>query len=100
MKYKLEMRPAAREEFDDAADWYLSEDASLRDSFVKAVDEKLASITHQPELYSLVYGTKIRKAVVNKFPYSVYFSIESNLVIIHAIFHNSRNPMIWHGRLN
>jgi plasmid stabilization system protein ParE len=40
----------------------------------------------------------IRKAVVPRFPYCIFYRAEATRVHVIAVFHSSRNPAIWQGR--
>ncbi len=95
----LEIRPVARDEFDEAADWYRDRDPAVRDDFVAAVELALRSITDRPLTFPIVFGSKVRRTVVKRFPYSIFFTYTENLVIVFSIFNDSRNPMIWRGRI-
>ena len=98
MSFVLEFRPDARIELDDAADWYEGQRTGLRSDFVLAVDND--RIKRSPQSFPVVEGTFIRKAIVNRFPYSVFFSFSDEVVLVYAVFHHSRNPMIWRGRID
>lgn len=98
MRFTLEIRPAAEFEFDEASDWYRLQNPSVRDRFVLSVDAKIAAITKRPLTFPIVEGNKIRRAVINGFPYSIYFVLDGDHIVILSIFHNSRNPIIWRGR--
>ena len=98
MNLIIEFRPAARFDFDEAADWYSAEDPALRDRFVDAVDQTIAAIVRSPASYPIVSGTRIRRAVVRDFPYLIFFWFDSYQVVVISVFHTSRNPIIWRGR--
>ena len=49
MSRKLEIREAAEQEFNDAADWYYLEDPAASDRFVAAIEKVLIAITRSPE---------------------------------------------------
>ena len=100
MSFSLEFRPDARIEFDEAADWYEEQRIGLRASFVLAVDETLVRISTTPFAFPVVEGTLVRKAVISRFPYSIYYSVEGQGILIYSVFHHSRNPMIWRGRID
>ncbi|WP_325034676.1 type II toxin-antitoxin system RelE/ParE family toxin [Nostoc sp. 'Lobaria pulmonaria (5183) cyanobiont'] len=51
-------------------------------------------ISQMPESYVIVYGD-IRRAIVQRFPYAVYYRIVSSRVIVTAIFHGRRDPKSW-----
>ena len=100
MSFTLEFRPDARIEFDDAADWYEEQRIGLRAKFVLAVDETLVRLLKTPFAFPVVKGTVVRKAVINRFPYSIYYAVEDEIILIYSVFHHSRNPMIWRGRID
>lgn len=99
MRRTLEFRPSAREEFDDAANWYEEQQDGLRSEFVYAVDAALQRVVDNPLSFPIVEGSKIRRALVSKFPYAIFFETDDGQVLVYAIFHTSRNPMIWRARL-
>lgn len=98
MKTRLEIRPAARAEFDDASDWYKNEGTIIRDEFVAAVGRTVESITDRPLSFPVVFGASVRRATVKEFPYSIFFIHRKNIVIVLSIFQNKRNPMIWKNK--
>ncbi|MEO7672996.1 MAG: type II toxin-antitoxin system RelE/ParE family toxin [Pyrinomonadaceae bacterium] len=99
MNRTFEIRPAAELEFDEASDWYNGEDPAVRDRFIASVDTRISAIIQKPLAFPVVEGTKIRRAVVDGFPYSLFFVLDGNHVVILSIFHTSRNPMIWRARV-
>jgi plasmid stabilization system protein ParE len=36
-----------------------------------------------------------RKAVLRKFPYSIFYLVEGDAIIVLACFHGKRNPIDW-----
>jgi plasmid stabilization system protein ParE len=40
----------------------------------------------------------IRRALLRRFPYAVYFAIEGDIVIVVAVLHASRDPAEWQRR--
>lgn len=99
MSRVVEFRPDARIEFDEAADWYEAQKNGLRREFVYAVNSTIIRIVSSPDMFPVVGGTFVRKALVNQFPYSIFFSATDQTILVYAVFHNSRNPLIWRGRI-
>ncbi len=97
MNYALAFRPEVRDELNDAYIWYESQQAGLGDEFLNCVDETLNRICLMPGSYAVVYRD-VRRAVVQRFPYSVYYRIISSRVIVTAIFHGRRDPKSWQAR--
>jgi len=100
MGHSFEIRPAAEVEFDEAADRYRLEDKSLCDRFVHTVDICISKITERPFSFPVVEGSHVRRAIVERFPFAVYFILDETHVVILSIFHTSRNPIIWRGRID
>jgi plasmid stabilization system protein ParE len=40
----------------------------------------------------------IRRALLRRFPYAVYFSVEEEVVVILAVLHAHRDPAEWQSR--
>ena len=98
MNYVLVFRPQVRNELNEAYDWYESQQSGLGDEFLECIDEIINRICLMPESYAIVYRD-VRRAVVKRFPYAVYYRIVSSRVIVTAIFHGRRNPKAWQSRV-
>lgn len=98
MRLTFEIRPAAEFEFEDASDRYNGEDPTIRDKFVGSVDKSISAIILRPLNFPVVEGSRIRRSIVHGFPYSVFFILDGDHVVIISIFHDSRDPIIWRGR--
>jgi plasmid stabilization system protein ParE len=64
---------------------------------VAKVDEVLNLITNMPRVHPVIYKN-VRRAVVKRFPYVVYYEVETDRIVIISVFHSSRNPSIWKAR--
>jgi toxin ParE1/3/4 len=96
----LRLSPGATAEFDEAADWYLTEDPDLMAQFVEAINRSLARIVASPFSFPVVAGTQVRRATVKRFSYIILFSVRPDHTWVYSIFHTSRNPIIWRGRID
>ncbi|ETX08512.1 MAG: hypothetical protein ETSY2_04995 [Candidatus Entotheonella gemina] len=97
MSLPVVLRPEARFEFDEAFDWYEQQRPGLGVEFVEHVQEVLDWLSARPELYAQVFQD-IRRAVVRRFPYSVFSKVEPQQVVVSAVFHSRRDPKIWQAR--
>ncbi len=97
MNYALVFRPEVQDELDEAFNWYENQQLGLGDEFLDCIDETLNFIVLLPESYPVVYRD-VRRAVVKRFPYAIYYRIVSSRAIVTAIFHSSRNPKGWQKR--
>ena len=100
MSLPVELRDDARQEYDEAADWYEQQQSGKGVRFIAAVRQIFRRISATPKFYGVVV-LDIRKAVVPRFPYCVYrssFYEEPHRVVVISVFHTSRDPAIWQGR--
>jgi plasmid stabilization system protein ParE len=93
----LIFRPEARAEFDEAYDWYEGQRPGLGELFAEQVQKVLERVEAMPKLHAKVLG-EVRKAVVVRFPYCVYYREEPSCVRVLSVFHTSRDPRIWQSR--
>ncbi|MGH9949982.1 MAG: type II toxin-antitoxin system RelE/ParE family toxin, partial [Pyrinomonadaceae bacterium] len=100
MTLPLELSPAAKIELDEAIDWYNEQAEDLSAKLVEAIDADLVRIQKSPMLFPVVHGTTIRQAAVQKFPFIILFTVEAERILVYSIFHTSRNPIIWRGRID
>ena len=97
MSLPVIFRPEARAEFDEAYDWYEGQRVGLGEAFADQVQVVLDRIAATPGIHAAVFGT-VRKAVVVRFPYCVFYREEAWCVRILSVFHTRRDPRIWQSR--
>jgi plasmid stabilization system protein ParE len=98
MKKPIVFRREAQAEFDEAFDWYSEQLAGLGLDFLDCVADVLERIGSMPESYQIVFED-VRRAVVRKFPYSVLYRIETDRIVVLAVFHSKRDPKSWQSRI-
>lgn len=96
--YNLIINSVAEKELEEATNWYNIQKENLGKSFVLEVDNTIMRILENPFQFPKV-KKQIRRAVVRRFPYSIFFYVDDFTVNIFAIFHTSRNPKLWNNRL-
>jgi plasmid stabilization system protein ParE len=62
------------------------------------VDETVARIVKNPRVFPVVLND-IRRAIVKRFPYAIYYEIRENELLVLAIFHSKRDPQQWRLRI-
>ena len=67
--------------------------------FLGRLEETFARIADNPTIYAVVYKNA-RRAIVRRFPFSVYFRVRDSGVMIEAIIHNKRHSRTWKSRLD
>jgi toxin ParE1/3/4 len=91
------LRDEAQAEFDEAFDYYERQRAGLGVDFVARVQQVLDRISANPLMHAAVFGD-VRKAVMTRFPYCVFYRAHADRVEVLAVFHTKRDPAIWQGR--
>ncbi len=71
--------------------------AGLGLRFVGEVRESLRRIADSPLRFPIV-DKDVRRALLHKFPYSIYFVNEPEAVAIIAVLHQHRRPEAWQSR--
>ncbi|SRR5258705_9072423 len=94
---KIAFLDAAKSEFDDAIDYYDEQRFGLGLEFEEEVEQALERIVHYPEAWSPL-SSRVRRCVLNRFPYSVIYEIRSEIIIIVAIQHHHKEPESWRSR--
>jgi plasmid stabilization system protein ParE len=97
MNYGLTFRAEARDELEEAYNWYEDQKAGLGEEFLDCVDDTLDRIEQRPESYVVVFQD-FRRAIVDRFPYVIYYRIISSRIIVIAIAHGKRSPETWQTR--
>jgi plasmid stabilization system protein ParE len=91
MSFSVVFRRIAKREFDDAISWYQNRREGLGREFSVAIEQQLGRIALSPNQFACVKGD-VRRAVLQRFPYSIYFIVEEDRIVVLAIFHARRAP--------
>ncbi len=96
--YSVNFTRLARLELIEAQDWYEGEVTGLGRRFRNAVDELVERMSSNPRQFPVVYKN-IRRALLHRFPYSLFFVVNGETLLIIACFHASRDPVHWQDRI-
>ena len=95
---KLVVVSAALAEFRDATAYYTTKaDKKLGLAFVAEFDRVVDLIIGNPEI-GRVFRGNIRRFVMRRFPYNVYYHTVFGELHVLAIAHQSRRPGYWSAR--
>lgn len=88
--------PSAREELRAAIEWYEARSQGLGLRFFEFVDAALIEIANTPAAFPLWEQDKrVRKFVLDKFPYAVFYRKHVHNLEVIAIAHTAREPGYW-----
>jgi len=93
----LVIRPEAEADMGAAFDWYEERVAGLGSDFLLNVDAAFHAILRSPQQYPVVHKN-LRRALVRRFPYQIFFALEEHSIVVLAVFHAKRSPKRWRGR--
>jgi plasmid stabilization system protein ParE len=94
MNNSIIIRPEAESDISDAYSWYDDRILGLGSEFIDCIDDAINSILLNPESYAIVFKN-IRRILVRRFPYAVYYIYEESVIVVLAVFHFKRNPKSW-----
>lgn len=97
MTLEVVFRRAARAEFDGAALWYEERQLGLGLRFALEIDRVVGLAAANPERFPVKHRD-IRCMQARRFPYSVFYRVEADRIVVLAVFHARRNPVIWRTR--
>lgn len=94
---ELRFEPEAQQDALDAFDWYEHERPGLGFAFLDAMDAAAARIQEHPLVHASVYRD-LRRVLVDRFPYAVYYRVFPSQISVVAVAHGRRNPRVWQRR--
>lgn len=90
------LSPAEREMW-DAFDWYERQSPGLGADFLAELDQAAGRIRRYPE--SCPAKDAIRRALLSRFPYALWYAIEEDALVVYAVAHLHREPRYWTDRM-
>ena len=91
---RLIVRPLAAEDVESAARWYEEQATGLGAEFLDALNRRLEDIEEAPERFPRV-SPRLRRAMLERFPYSIFFTISRGAIQVVACMHGRRHPARW-----
>lgn len=74
--------------------YYEEQSAGLGEQFLMAVASAFEAIGRYPEMFAKLHG-EVRRALVSRFPYAIFYRAESKRVVVLAVLHTARDPKLW-----
>ncbi|MBL9012801.1 MAG: type II toxin-antitoxin system RelE/ParE family toxin [Myxococcales bacterium] len=89
MIFELVVEPSAARDIADADAHYAQFEKA--DAFLSAIDDLFEQLTSRPLMYPAIHGD-VRRALLRRFPFSVFFIVEGHAVVVLAVHHQRRDP--------
>lgn len=97
MSLPIIFRPEALDDLAEAYQWHEKQRSGLGADFMAAVDAKLEQVQAGPNQFPCARDF-IRRAIVHRFPYGIFFVAHSEFINVIAVMHHARDPKHWRIR--
>ena len=100
MTKAVRLREEAEIELAAAAEWNELQRSGLGHEFLDQVAAALDAIRSGPFSFPEVHrgARRARRALIKRFPFSIFYLIDTNDIVVIAVMHASRHPMKWQDR--
>ena len=92
------VRPEAEREIQEAFNWYEEQSEGLGLEFLRAADACLSVVQRNPSAFKSVHK-QVRRALLRRFPYMLFYLVKEDTIIVLACFHVKRSPADWQRRV-
>lgn len=84
-------------EFIEAGRYFNRQVPGLGDDFADEIESGIRKILSAPFTWRVIEDD-VRRFLVSRFPYGIYYTIEGDAVVIWAVKHLHRDPDYWQQR--
>ena len=98
MTHRLHLWDEADLDVVDAVAWYEEQRSGLGAQMLLELDAVMARIVQMPLQFPEIKDG-VRRALLQRFPYSVYFKAGDQTVDVVAILHHHRHQKVWEQRI-
>ncbi len=94
---RLITEPAADADIEAAFVWYERQERDLGLGLLQELGSAYDRIIGDPQAYRDL-GDGIRRVLLHRFPYFVYYAVEPSTIVVVAVLHAHRDPAVWQRR--
>ncbi len=84
-------------EYIAAGQYYNRQVSGLGDAFADEIEAGIQKIISKPFVWRVVEDD-VRRYLVRRFPYGIFYTVDSAVVVIWAVKHLHRHPDYWQKR--
>ena len=88
---RLRYTDRSKDDVELAFSWYERQRRGLGFEFLDCVEASLQNIIDGPEIYQMRYSN-FRGCPIRRFPFSIFYKIEENEIVVHSVFDNRQDP--------
>jgi plasmid stabilization system protein ParE len=97
MTVEVRLRPEAERDLAEAALWYERQREGLGNEFLDEASATFSMIAASPLLFAVVHR-RTRRALMQRFPFGVFYQVDDDGALVVAVLHGSRHPRQWQQR--
>jgi len=87
---QIRFKPEAESELAEARLWYSLQRDGLDVALMACIDQTLSAVAARPLSYPFVYRS-LRRAVVRRFPFAIFYESTESEIIVFAVYHSRRD---------
>ena len=91
---QLKFHPDVSDEIASSYKWYQDQAEGLGDDFLNELESAYQAILEYPQTWP-PFQKGFRRYLLSKFPFSVIYKQDKDLIFVVAVMHNSRKPGYW-----
>ena len=91
MMHRLRFLPEVAADLVAGSRWYEEKAPGLGEDFARMFYTRGEEISRSPLACAVVAG-RYRRGLLRRFPYSVYYVVESDAILVVGVFHSARRP--------
>ena len=89
----------AEEEMTEAALFYEAASSQLGSDFLDDVQRAVDRLRAFPQAGEAI-TSDFRRTLLHRFPFSLIYAIEENVIVVIAVAHHARRPWYWQSRVS
>ena len=94
----VHLRPEARRDILEAANWYQDRDTGLGLALIAEIEAVFLRIEQGPLRFPVAHR-QLRQARCHRFPFSVYFAVEKAGILVFGVMHHRRDRKVLDERI-
>lgn len=98
MRKRTDLTPEAEADAAEAFGYYEEQVSGLGHDFLAILEQQLERIGENPLQYQAVHRG-VRRAIMRRFPYAVFYIVEGDAAIVLSVGHQARHPDHWRERM-
>ena len=93
MSYLLVTVPEARDEIQEAYDYYESKRIGLGDEFLEHLEDYYKILKTEIPFFEIKRKPAYRELPLSRFPYVIIYELRNNIIFVYSVFNTYQDPL-------